>query len=320
VNRQLSQQEIDAVFERAQQHVRDATGSVKAIPFDFRRLDRVPKSQLRAIRLLNENLVRNLASSLSAYLRAYVTLNLVSVEQLSYSEFLGGLASPTCLVCLGLKPYEGKGLLELNPAVTFAILETLLGGKGKTAASVQREITDIEQSLLDGFLRILLHDLKQAWGSVADISFTVDSLETEPQFVQVLDPGEAFVSVAMDLRVGETSGMMNFAIPSLVIKMMRARFDRQWTLRRVAPSESDKARVERLVRKSKMDLEPRLSGQRLVLEDLLRLVEGDVLPFDHPVDRALDCLVNGKLKLRGRVVTEGGKRTFLVGEVRAPGD
>ncbi|MCL6508032.1 MAG: hypothetical protein K6T59_13505, partial [Bryobacteraceae bacterium] len=60
-------------------------------------MDRVPKSQLRSIRLLHESFVRNLASSLSAYLRAYLTINLVSVEQLSYSEFQEGLSSPTAL-------------------------------------------------------------------------------------------------------------------------------------------------------------------------------------------------------------------------------
>jgi flagellar motor switch protein FliM len=59
--------------------------------------------------------VRNLVSSLSAYLRSYLAVNLVSVEQLSYAEFLDGLPSPTCMVSLGLKPYDGQGVLELNP-------------------------------------------------------------------------------------------------------------------------------------------------------------------------------------------------------------
>ena len=57
----------------------------RAQVYDFRRPDRIAKDQLRAIHLLHENFGRNLASSLSAYLRAYVTVNLVSVEQLSFS-------------------------------------------------------------------------------------------------------------------------------------------------------------------------------------------------------------------------------------------
>src|SRR5579871_581749 len=82
--------------------------SKKALPYDFRRPDRIAKDQLRAIHLLHENFSRSLASSLSAYLRAYVAVNLVSVEQLSFIEFSQCLPSPTCLVALGMQPYEGN--------------------------------------------------------------------------------------------------------------------------------------------------------------------------------------------------------------------
>ena len=127
MSRQLSQQEIDAAFQNLQGRKREAP----AVKFDFRRPDRIPKSQVRAIHLLHDTFVRNLVSSLSAYLRSYLTVNLVSVEQLSYAEFLDGLPSPTCIVSLGLSPYDGNGVLELNPSLVFPILEMLLGGPGR---------------------------------------------------------------------------------------------------------------------------------------------------------------------------------------------
>src|ERR1700731_2412899 len=130
LNRQLSQNEIDAVF----QNPKEKKPESPAEKFDFQRPDRIPKSQVRAIHLLHENFVRNLASSLSAYLRSYLTVNLVSVEQLSYGEFLEGLPSPTCLVSLSLRPYDGNALIELNPSLIFPIIEMILGGKGRTAA------------------------------------------------------------------------------------------------------------------------------------------------------------------------------------------
>jgi len=314
LNRQLSQQEIDDVFKDLQQQMREAAVGPKATPFDFRRLDRIPKSQLKAIRVLHDNFARTLASSLSAYLRAYVTLSLVSVEQLAYAEFLDGLSTPTCLVCLALHPYEGSAVLEVSPNLVFSMLEILLGGKGKSATKIAREITDIEERLLDGFLRIALHDLVEAWSSVAPIEFTVQSLETEPQFAQIVDPGEAFVAVAMEMRIAETMGMMNLAIPSLTIKMMRSRFEHQGTLRRGGASEPDQARMLRLAGPAQLRLDARLQGSTLLLEDLIELQEGDVLPFDYPVDRPVDCLVNGKLKYHGRVVQAGTRLGFLIEE------
>ncbi|HXJ38526.1 MAG TPA: hypothetical protein VNH18_04560, partial [Bryobacteraceae bacterium] len=147
MSRQLTQQEIDAVFQKIKGRADDP--AKKAAAFDFRRPDRIAKSQVRAIHLLHENFVRNLASSLSAYLRSYLTVNLISVEQLSYGEFLEGLPSPTCLVSLGLRPYDGNALIELNPSLIFPIIEIILGGKGRAGGNLRREITEIEQSLLE---------------------------------------------------------------------------------------------------------------------------------------------------------------------------
>src|SRR5512142_3288726 len=156
MGRQLTQQEIDAVFQHTLEGKSGASTNKKAVQFDFRRPDRISKSQLRAIHMLHDNFVRNLVSSLSAYLRAYLTVNLVSVEQLSYAEFLECLPSPTCVVSLGLKPYDGNAVLELNPPLVFPIIEMLLGGEGKTSVNMNREITEIEQNLLDGLFRIIL--------------------------------------------------------------------------------------------------------------------------------------------------------------------
>src|SRR6184192_4012453 len=115
----LSQEEIDAVFQKRREG--EETAALKAQPYDFRRPDRIAKDQLRAIHLLHENFARSLASSLSAYLRAYVIVNLVSVEQISFKEFTQCLSSPTCMTSLGMKPFEGNAVLELNPALVFPI-------------------------------------------------------------------------------------------------------------------------------------------------------------------------------------------------------
>src|SRR5499427_5933391 len=263
LSRQLSQQEIDAVFETRQEHKRE----VPAVRFDFRRPDRIAKSQVRAIHLLHDTFVRSLVSSLSAYLRSYLTVNLVSVEQLSYAEFLDGLPSPTCMVSLGLSPYDGNGVLELNPSLVFPIVEMLLGGTGKESGAIQREVTEIEQRLLDGLFRIILNDLREAWKAVTSIDFTIESMETEPQLLHLLAPNEAVVGIGIEIRIGESVGMMNIAMPSIVIKMMRQKFDQQWSVRKTHASEAEQARLLRMIRDASLQLEARLDGPTMTVRD-----------------------------------------------------
>src|SRR5271165_1663679 len=311
MSRQLSQQEIDAVFEK-QDRKREAT----AARFDFRRPDRIPKSQVRAIHLLHDVFARNLVSSLSAYLRSYLTVNLVSVEQLSYSEFLEGLPSPTCIVSLGLSPYDGNGVLELNPSLVFPILEMLLGGTGKSSCNIQRDITEIEQKLLDGLFRIILHDLREAWKGVTAVDFTIESMETEPQLLHLLAPNEAVVSIGVEMRIGESVGMMNIAMPSIVIKMMRHKFDQQWSVRKTHANPAEQVRVLRLLREGTLALEARMEGPTLTIRDLLALTEGHLLTFDYPVERPVELVVNGTRKFTANLVTTGRKRACLVEKVR----
>jgi flagellar motor switch protein FliM len=304
----LSQDEIDRLFADG---VTGNAGEVKVEPYDFRRADRMPRDQLRSIRLLHENFARTLASSLSAYLRAYVTVNVISVEQLSFREFSQCLSSPTVLMLLEMSPYDGSTLLEINPALAFPIIEMVLGGSGKTPAKPNREVTEIEATILQSISRVILHDLQEAWRMITDLSFRLLRHETEPQLVQILAPNEAVVAVCLDVRIADHSGTINVAVPSLFIKMLRQKFAERAAARQgVSPEEQH--RVMKLIQDSSLHLEVRLEGGVLRLEDLLNLSAGEVVAFDHPLDRPIALQVNGKHKYMGYLAEQRGKRVFLV--------
>ncbi len=313
MDRSLTQDEINGLFRGT----RGSSGEAaeRAIPYDFRRPDRIAKEQLRAVHLLHDGFARTLASSLSAYLRAYVVVNLVSVEQLSFAEFSQCLPSPTCLVSLGLKPYEGNAVLEISSALVFPILEMLLGGTGKTSTNIRREVTEIEQIVLDGLYRIILHDLRQSWGGITPIDFTIEARETEPQLLQVMAPNEAVVAIGLEVRMSDNSGMINIGMPSIIIKMLRQKFEQQWSVRRAESTQEEQIRVYRLLRPADLHMDARLEGPTLLVEDVAGLKVNDVLRLDFPIERPLNLLVNGTLKYRGHLVSTGQKKAFLIEEV-----
>src|SRR6185312_2881889 len=229
-------------------------------PYDFRRPDRIAKDQLRSIQLLHETFSRAVASSLSAFLRSYVLVNLISVEQLSFAEFVKSLPSPSCMVSLGLRPFEGNAVLELGQSVVFPIFEMLLGGTGKKSANIQREITEIEKSILDSVFRVVLQELKSAWQAVTFMDFVIESHDTEPQLLQILAPNEAVVAVSMEMQIGESSGIMHIGIPSIIVKMLRQKFDQQWTVRKGQSTESEHARIFKLLKPACLQADARLTG------------------------------------------------------------
>lgn len=313
-DRILSQDEIDNVFRNLRDTNKDEDISKRAQAYDFRRPDRIAKDQLRSIHVLHENFARSVASSLSAFLRSYVVVNLISVEQLSFTEFVKCLPSPSCMVSLGLRPFEGNAILEIGNSLVFPIFEMLLGGTGKNGAKIQREITEIEKSILDSVFRVILQDLKTAWQAVSFIDFVVESHESEPQRLQILAPNEAVVAISMEMKIGENSGLINIGIPSIIIKMLRQKFDRQWTTRRTQPTESEHARMLRLIKSAGVQADVRLTGPTLRLQDLMKLEVGDVLTLDHGIHKEVCLLLNGANKFVGHVVADGKKTSFKISD------
>jgi len=319
MDRVLTQQEIDSVFQKLRGKRGPRQAAYVVTPYDFRRPDRIPKDQLRAIHALHETFARSVASSLSAYLRAYVITNLVAVEQLSFQEFSQSLPSPTVLIALNLQPLEGRAVLELNPALVFPILEMMLGGGAVPAPLPEREITEIEKNILDGVVRIILQDLREAWRTVADLSFDVVGYETEPQLLQGLGPHEAVVAVSMEVRLGDHSGMLNLAIPSVVVKMLRQRFSQKWAVRRVG-KEDERERLFKLLQRAEVQLDVRLEGGRLSLAGILQLAPGDIIVFDYPVEKPVGVFLNGRLRYEGSLASTGRKLAVRLGRLIAPGE
>jgi flagellar motor switch protein FliM len=306
------QEEITDVLRSVRELAKDDDPTHRAQAYDFRRPDRIAKDQLRAIHLLHENFARSLASSLSAYLRAYAAVTLVSVEQLSFQEFTQCLHSPTCMITLKMKPCDGSAVLELSPSLVFPIVEMLLGGTGKAQSGLNREITEIEQSILEGLFRIVLHDLRNAWHPVTPMEFSIDGHETEPQLLQILAPSEAVVAISIEVRLGDLSGMMNIGIPSIIVKMLRQRFDQQWSLRRGESKDEDHARVFRLISAGKVSVEARLQGSTVAVSSLLAIKEGSTLVFDNQIGSPVDVILNGTSKFQGNIVPSGRKRAIEI--------
>jgi flagellar motor switch protein FliM len=306
--RVLSQEEIDNVFRKMSHKPAARSRQATTVPYDFRRPDRIPKDQLREIHLLHENFCRNLAGSLSAYLRVYAVVNLVSVLQLSYAEFLQCFPSPTSIAVLSLRPFDGKGLLEINPALAFPIIEILLGGHGKPDTAPKREITEIERSVLEGVIRLILKDLREAWTAVASFDLVPERMETEPQLAQTLSPNEAVVAVGVEVKLGECVGMLNFGVPAIIVKMLRQRFDHRWGQSHRYQNPEDACRIWGLTAKASIVAESRLEGNSIALKTLLRMQPGDVLALDHPVDRPLQLALNGQPRFAVNLFRQGNRK------------
>jgi flagellar motor switch protein FliM len=317
----LSQDEINALFSAMATEETDLKPAEPEKPesqrkvthYDFHRADRISQDQMRSLTLLHDDFARNFSSSLSAYLRAFVEVTLASVEQMSYGEFVKILPDPTLFSSIGMRPLDGNMALELNPNLVFPMIDMLLGGPGNVVAEA-RNLTEIEMHIIEGVINLGMRDLKEAWRPIMELDFYLDGAGTKPQMFQIVSGGETVVTVGMDIKVGENVGTMNICIPSRMLKVIRSRFDQQWSIRRqkVAGSEADK--ILNLIRGAEVSISGVMRESNLTVDDLLKILPGDVIQLNKPMSEPLLLCVAGIPKFLGHVVVRRGKRAFEIME------
>jgi flagellar motor switch protein FliM len=316
----LSQEEINALFSAMSSEdlglgkQPERTGSTRQVAsYDFHRVDRIPQDQMRSIHLLHEHFGRNFASSLSAYLRTIAEVNVVSLEQESYSAFIKSLPDPTLFASIGMRPLDANMAMELNPSLVFPMIDMILGGPGHPL-SENRNLTEIEMNIIDGVIKLALKDLGAAWRAIMEFDFYLEGKGTKPQVFQILSHGETVIAVQLNMKIGDGSGTMNFCIPANVLKMLRGKFDQQWSVRRQKSPGNESERLSELMQPVPLLLSGELRRSTLTLDDLLKITAGDIIELNERIGDPIFLCVGGKEKFIGRIVQRRGKKAFEISD------
>jgi flagellar motor switch protein FliM len=301
----LSQEEIDTLLDSAKTIETKVAGNASAptgklITYNFRRPDRVSKEQIRSLHFLHDRFARNVATSLSAYLRSATEVSVASVEQFTYSEVLMSLPDPTAFYALSMNPIDGLSALELNPAVAFTMIDRMLGGRGHSTAS-ERALTEIEHNVIDGVIKLTLDNLSEVWRSITDIHFKIQARETRPQMLQVAAPNEAVILMGFDVRIAETRGMLNLCLPATLIEAVGARFAQGWHRMRREPTPAEQKRLYENLSRVPLPVTAVIETQ-IPAKDLFELRPGDVISLGRGLRESVDVLVGGSPKYHGRLM------------------
>ena len=302
----LSQEEIDALLEVVEdediapeelEKTPDILEQRQITLYDFKRPNRVSKEQLRSIRAIHDKMARNLASDISSLMRSIVEIQLHSVDQMTYGEFLMSLPSPTSFNVFSLKPLDGKGVIELNPSIVFPMIDRLLGGPGMPF-DANREFTDIELNLLDQILRVITQNMKEVWSPIMEIYPIIEAKESSPNVVQIVAQNEIVIMVVMEIIIGQTSGMMNICYPVISIESLLPKLaSRDLMLSETSSSRKSRNKELRaLLRGAKIELEAVLGYAKLNMKEILELEVGDIIKLDRAADDTALVKVDGREK------------------------
>ena len=289
MNEVLSQDEIDQLLTAISSGDTDTddykpVNSAKKIKmYDFKRPDKFSKEQLRTVSIMHETFARLTTTSLSAQLRSFVTVHVASVEQITYEEFIRSIPNPTTLAVINMDPLKGNAVLEIDPAITFCMIDRLFGGRGLTSGNKNRDLTDIEQEVMEGVIVRILANIREAWTQVIDLRPRFAQIETNPQFAQIVPPTEMVVLITLATKVGEEEGMMNFCIPYLVLEPIVSKLSSQYWFSSVRKNSTTQylETIKQQLTSVDMDVVADFGSINLPIRDVLSLRVGDVIRLSN---------------------------------------
>ena len=318
----LKQNEIDEMVRAARTSAAGlGRGPERVVqPWDIRQAGQIGAEQLHAINQLHELFARNLSTSIGSYLRIIFDCGLVSAEHLAYREFLQDVPDRAYLASCNVNPFSVVAALQLDLAVAFALIDVMMGGEGKTS-DLNRGLTEIEEQILEGVMRIICRDLQNSWQAI-NVEFNFGACQQMTQAQRLMPPDEKNLCLSFEIKMAETRGTLNFAVPAVVSNALLRKISSDVSYQRPNTSLEARDQIKQRLLNCTFDVELSTPALRVPISDLSELAPGDLLPLARSAS-APAYLEVGEMPLGSatpvRVGARRAARVLMLGAEFGPG-
>jgi flagellar motor switch protein FliM len=308
----LSQEEIDALLDVIEDEddeiLSTASSGNNHLPqrqitlYDFKRPNRVSRNQLRSVRTIHDKVARDVASKMSSVARSIVEIQLHSVDQMTYGEFLMSLPNPTMFNVFDIKPLSHSGVLEINPSIVYPIIDRLLGGKGEPY-DMRNEFTSLELELMEDVNNIILKSLEQSWKPLKEVSIDTVKTETSPNVVQPVAQNEIVVMVVMEMIIGHSSGMLNICYPVIALEpLMEALSEYDGVSSTQDTKVKKDIHLSNLLAGANVECSNNIGKRRMSLKEIQNIEVGQFIQFKKVNELSINGITKFKLIEEGNAV------------------
>ena len=285
--------------------------------YNFRRPDKFSKDNLRALRDIHREFSKAISLVLSGYLRMRVEIEIVSVDQLTYEEFIRSMPSPISVGVFEFEPLSGQILLGISFEVISCIVNRMLGGIGSIDTQT-RELTDIEKALAKKVINIIIKSLEDSWNTIIPVTGKFISLDDNYQSIQVATAGEIVALLTFEVQIsGKHFGLFSICFPYPVLETVLGHLSTQhiFQTKGLVASNDERMKMISKINSSTVDVRVQFGSCGITLDDFMQLTEGDIIKLDNKVDDDLIVKVNGEKKFFARPGTMKDKICVKITDV-----
>ena len=317
----LSQEEIDQLVSSVSEGKRRGGGppgaEKRAIPYDFRQQNIIPKGSLHTFQVVHSDFAKSLSGYLLRSVKAELTVNLATVNTIPLGEFIKSRENPTYLNLVRLKPFEGNLIVDSSPNLVFLLIDLLFGGTGNPPSS-NGTISHMERKFMRKLIEGMLGEFKASWERVTSFHPKVEEEGIDPSIVGSPSDLENAMMVIYELSLGKESEahhLLSFCYSAKLLKSLVAVLGQKRGREEgeVPPEERDQlGRLRGSLGPVEVPVEAKLGEAHLTIKDMIDLQVGDIIRLSSYVDGDLTVAVKGKPKFLARPGVYRGKAAVVV--------
>ena len=310
----LSQDEVDALLQgitgesQKLEEEEAPQGGVRG--YNLASQERIVRGRMPTMEVINERFSRNIRLGIFNFIRKSPEVSIGAIKVQKYSAFLREIVVPTNFNVMSVRPLRGSGLIVCEPALVFAVIDSLFGGAGKYHTRIEgRDFSPTEHRIITRLVDVITTEFKRSWAGIYPLELEYQRSEMQPQFATIATPGEIVVATSFTLELGDTSGTIHFCIPYSTLEPIR---DVLFSSVQGNAGDPDHRWVNLLkeeIQSATVELVAELATAPATVEQLLSFKPGDFIELDlHPDIQAkvsgvpvLDChygTSNGKYALK----------------------
>lgn len=253
-------------------------------------------------------MARNLTNSLDVYLGTGLEVRLASLEQLSMEEFKTKCVTGGYMLPCATRGSSSTVLIEMDKSLMFTVIDLLLGGTGAKLEST-RELTEIDEGIMEGVGALIAQEIERAWQPVG-YTLTPGNCIKPNTAHRVFPLSDKVLRIQFDVNLaGMTSALYIAFAASLAGNLVRSiRADLSngpgGTGFQAAPS------LRRRMLDCKFSLSGDLRNLRVPVRELAAIEPGSVLMLSAPVAGPAKLTLEGKSYFDALPVRQGNNKAM----------
>lgn len=259
--------------------------------------------KLPMLEIVFERVVRLLTTALRNLTSETVDITIKDFSSQRFSSFYDTIKPPSSIVVFKVIEWENLGLVVMDNAIVYSLLDLLFGGKkNESSPKVEgRGHTYIEQALIKQIGEVILSEISAAFDAVSPATCVFERLESNPNFAAITRPGDAIILLKLDINLDGRGGIIDVVIPYSTIEPIKTQLQQVFIGEKFGSDSAWEENILEKVYAIDLPLEAVIVDKHKTLNEIAKLKVGDTIITSYKKDDDVLVRCEGYNLFKGQV-------------------